>query len=79
MRIRCAPMTNIESVISRIRSFAAFKGWSKREYARNAKIQDTTLRDFDKPDWNPTRKTLRRMEKVIPPTFQGQPSSQAHQ
>lgn len=68
---------SIESVISRIRSFAAIKGWSKREYARNAKIQDTTLRDFDKPDWNPTRKTLRRMEKVIPPAFKPEPKQAA--
>jgi ribosome-binding protein aMBF1 (putative translation factor) len=66
---------SIESVITRIRAYATFKGWSRRQYAKAAAIQDTTLRNFHKPDWNPTRKTIRKLEEVIPTTFAAQKPS----
>lgn len=34
-------------------------------------MTDTVLRDFDKPDWNPTADTIRRLEAVVPREFEG--------
>lgn len=36
-------------------------------------MQDTTLRGFDKEDWNPTAETLRRLEAILPPDFMPEP------
>lgn len=63
-------MTNsIDAAIARIRAYTQFQGWTKTRLAREAGLVDTTLRDFDKPDWNPTATTIRRIEAIIPDSF----------
>ncbi|MDB5358893.1 MAG: hypothetical protein JWO51_190 [Rhodospirillales bacterium] len=59
----------IDQTIARIRSYAVFRGWRKSRLAAEAKMSDTTLRDFDEPDWNPTAETIRRLEAIIPADF----------
>jgi len=65
---------SIAQTIARVRSFAAHMGWKKSRYAKEANIQKTTLRYFDRPDWNPTRETLEKLESVIPNDFHEHPS-----
>lgn len=65
---------SIQQAISRIRSFASENDLSKRKLAEKAGIQDTTLRNFDQPDWNPTRATLEKLESIIPPDFTPKPT-----
>lgn len=60
---------NIDQTIARVRAFAAAQGWKKSRFAKEAGLQDTVLRKFDEPDWNPTTETLRRLEAVIPASF----------
>lgn len=64
-------MTEINSaaLIARIRAFAKARGWAKSRLAREAGMRDTVLRDFDKPDWNPTMETIRQLEAIIPADF----------
>jgi len=61
---------SIQATIERIRAFARAKGWAKSRLAVEAGMRPTVLRDFDQPDWNPTADTLRRLEAIIPKTFQ---------
>lgn len=67
---------SIEQTIARIRAFASERGWTKSRLAREAGLQDTTLRHFDRPDWNPTVETLRAIERVIPADWQPAPAEQ---
>ncbi len=60
---------SVDRGIARIRAYAAEMGWSKSRFAKEAGMNDTTLRDFHKSDWNPTRDTLRRLEAIIPQIF----------
>ena len=59
----------INQAIARIRAYADSKGWKKSRLAKEAGMIDTTLRDFDKAEWNPTAETLRRLEAIIPNDF----------
>lgn len=61
--------TSIEATIARVRAFAQSRGWRKSRLAKEAGLADTVLRNFDRPDWNPTADTLRRLESIIPPDF----------
>lgn len=63
-------MTAIEQSISRVRAYAAHQKWTKSRFAKEAGLQDTTLRNFHEPDWNPTAETLRQLEAVIPGDWQ---------
>lgn len=56
--------------LDRLRAYARQKGWKKSRFAKEAGLSDTVLRDFDKPDWNPTIDTVRRLEAIIPVDFQ---------
>lgn len=56
-------------LIERLRRFAAAKGWTKTRLAREADINETTLRNFHRPDWNPTLKTIQAIEAIIPADF----------
>ena len=60
---------SVDDVIRRIRAYAASQGWKKSRLAVEAGMVDTTLRDFDKADWNPTLETVRRLEAIIPNDF----------
>jgi ribosome-binding protein aMBF1 (putative translation factor) len=62
-------MRTVDQSIHRIRAFAAAKGWKKGRLASEAGLNDTTLRAFHDPDWNPTADTLRQLEAIIPQTF----------
>lgn len=53
------------ALISRVRSFAAEKGWKPARFARTAGLHPNTLRNFDNEAWNPTLETLRKLEAVI--------------
>lgn len=57
-------------LIARLRAYAAARGWNKWEFARQAGLRDTVLRHFDRPEWNPTVETLRRLEALIPEGWQ---------
>lgn len=61
---------SIDDAIDRIRAYAAFRGWRKSRLAAEAGMRDTTLRDFDRNDWNPTADTLRRLEAIVPEGFE---------
>lgn len=60
----------IQQSINRIRAFQSSKGWSKTRLATEAGIVDTVLRNFENSNWNPTTKTLRKLESIIPLSFQ---------
>jgi len=62
--------TSIDAVIERIRAYAKAQGWPKSKLAKEAGLQDTTLRHFDRPGWSPNAATLRRLEIIIPPEFE---------
>jgi 3,4-dihydroxy 2-butanone 4-phosphate synthase / GTP cyclohydrolase II len=59
-------MSSLDTAINRIRAYARKQGWKKSRLAKEAGMSDTVLRDFDKPDWNPTADTIRRLEAIIP-------------
>lgn len=56
----------IEDSIRLVRRFRAACHWSNRRLAAEAGLRDTVLRNIDKPGWNPTAETLKRLEAVIP-------------
>lgn len=53
------------SLIARVRAFAASKNWKPAKFAKAAGLHTNTLRNFDSDDWNPTLDTLRKLEAVI--------------
>lgn len=62
------PCTSTQ-VIRRIEAFARAKGWVKSRLASEAELNDTTLRNFGQPDWNPTLRIIRQIERIIPEDF----------
>ena len=64
-------MMNTDKIIDRVKAFAANENLNKSQLAALAGIGDTTLRNLDKPNWNPTVKILRKLEAVIPSDFEG--------
>lgn len=60
---------SVQHSISRVRAFMKAEGLSRRALAEKAKIGDTTIRNIDEPDWNPTAETLTKLEAVIPAEF----------
>jgi hypothetical protein len=69
---------NIDAAIIRIRAFAQANAWGKCRLAVEAGINITTLRNFDKPGWNPTVETLRKIEAIIPADFECPPELLIH-
>lgn len=67
---RPAARNTIGAAVYRVRAWADANHWRKSKYARKAGIIDTTLRDFNEPDWNPTVETLLRLEALIPDGWQ---------
>lgn len=49
-------------------------GWSKAKLAREAGLSVNALSAMDAPDWNPTIETIRKIEALVPPNFNGVPS-----
>lgn len=52
-----------------IRRYRLDQGISIRSYARMSGVAERPLRSIDSPDWNPTLRTLEKIEAVIPPEF----------
>ena len=69
----------VDATISRIRAYALFRDWKKSRLATEAGLNDTTLRDFDDPTWNPRAKTLRKLESIIPADFYATVATRAAQ
>ena len=63
----------VEESMHRIRSFARSEGLTKGVLAARAGMRDTTLRGFDRPDWNPTATTLKKLEATIPASYRAAP------
>jgi 3,4-dihydroxy 2-butanone 4-phosphate synthase / GTP cyclohydrolase II len=52
-------------LIDKLRSLVADGGLSRSGLARAAGLHANTLRDLDRPDWNPTADTLRKLETYL--------------
>lgn len=50
-----------------IRRYRKDQKLSGRGYAREADVSEITVRGIDGDDWNPTLKTIKKLEAVIPP------------
>ena len=61
----------VDSVVARVRAFAASKGWTRYRYAQEVGISESIIRRMNEPDWNPRVETLRRLESIIPESFAG--------
>jgi ribosome-binding protein aMBF1 (putative translation factor) len=66
-------MLATDFALKRIRAYVDKQGWKKSRLATEAKLHDTTLRDFDKEDWNPSLRILRTVESVVPENFMPPP------
>lgn len=51
--------------IARIRAFRLAKGWTINRMAREAGLTESSIRNMDRPDWNPESRTLERLEATI--------------
>lgn len=58
------------TVVTRIRSFVRAMDWSRSRLAAEAGLNESTIRLLDDERWNPTVETLRKLEAIIPPTFE---------
>lgn len=58
-----------DEIIRRIADYAASMRWSKTHLANSAGVPESTLRRFGSPDWSPTLRTLRLLERVVPRDF----------
>lgn len=56
---------DIESHLKLIQETFASSGLSKREVAARATIHVNTLRNLENPKWNPTARTISRLESVL--------------
>lgn len=67
---------SISDVIARIRAYRLAKGWSILRLGTEAGIGESTIRKMDRPEWNPTKEVLSRIEAIIPKDWApGQPAS----
>jgi predicted GIY-YIG superfamily endonuclease len=61
---------NVDLCVARIRQFRLEHGLNKFALANLAGIPEGSTRSMDDPDWNPTVKTLQKLEAVIPKDYQ---------
>ena len=54
----------IKDSINRVRAFRKAKGWSVLRLAKEAGLNEATIRHMDDPGWSPTATTLTRLETV---------------
>jgi len=52
--------------LARVEAFLAATDLSALELARQAKVDDKTIRLARKGRWNPTAETLERLESIVP-------------
>jgi ribosome-binding protein aMBF1 (putative translation factor) len=57
---------HFDNVLARIRAFAAAKGWTPTQLAREAGLSDTVTRGMDREDWAPSGRSVRALEILIP-------------
>lgn len=55
-------------LVNVIRRYRLDQKLSGRGYAREADVSEITVRGIDGDDWNPTLKTIKKLEAVIPPS-----------
>lgn len=58
------------SAVARVRAWRQAMGWAPYRFATAAGVSEATLRGIDSEDWNPTVRTLERLEAVIPSDWQ---------
>ncbi len=54
-----------QPIVEKLRSLVIDGGLSRSGLARAAGLHANTLRDIDRPDWNPTSDTLRKLESYL--------------
>ncbi len=62
----------ISQSVGRVRAWLAAHAISdnaRRQIADEAQVDEKTIRHALNTDWNPTRKTLEKLEALIPPNF----------
>jgi transcriptional regulator with XRE-family HTH domain len=64
-----APATT-DAVIARIRAWMEATRQSAEAFAGIAGVAGNTVRGIERDDWQPSVKTLRKLEAVIPPGWQ---------
>lgn len=57
------------SAVARVRAWRQAIGWAPYRFATEAGVAEASLRGIDSDEWNPTVRTLERLEAVIPPDW----------
>jgi ribosome-binding protein aMBF1 (putative translation factor) len=63
-------VTSIGAALDRVRAFRRTKDWAPFKLATEAGVAEASLRGMDEPTWNPTARTVEKLEAVIPVTWQ---------
>lgn len=69
VRVICeamAHLSDVEKIIIRIKSWVSYLRLSKNKLAGQAGIAESTLREFEHKDWNPTLSTIKKLETAVP-------------
>ncbi len=61
---------SIGAALDRVRAFRKFRDWAPFRFATEAGVAEATLRGMDDRAWNPTVRTLERLEAIIPKDWQ---------
>lgn len=56
----------IDQSIARCRAYKTFMAWNISRFAKEAGLNEATIRHMDGPDWTPNVGTLRALESIIP-------------
>jgi hypothetical protein len=59
----------VSQSVARVKAWLAANDANREEIATTAKVDEKTLRLAKEADWNPTRKTLEKLEALIPADF----------
>lgn len=55
----------IEKTIERLRAYAKKKNLTKSAFAKQAGLDNKTLKDFWEPTWKPSLSTIQKLEAII--------------
>jgi hypothetical protein len=61
-----ASTPTVEAAVARIRSWRHLNKIPPSRFASEAGVSETVTRDMDTPGWNPTRRNLRKLERLVP-------------
>lgn len=67
-------MSYTDFAIARVRAYLKDFGIAKSRLAKMADVPEGCTRQMFTKGWNPTTDTLRKLESVIPPDYQHDPS-----